>query len=99
MKQYSEYKETGIEWIGKIPQNWKIKKFKYLLKDIIGGGTPETSNPSYWEENGTPWVTIADISASNGTLKDTEKKVSSLGIESKKLKLIPRGTLLISMFI
>lgn len=30
MKRYKEYKDSGIEWIGEIPQNWEILKLKYL---------------------------------------------------------------------
>ena len=29
-------KDSGVEWIGEIPQEWDIKKFKYFF-DIIGG--------------------------------------------------------------
>jgi len=30
MRQYSSYKDSGIEWIGKIPFNWQVKKLKQL---------------------------------------------------------------------
>jgi type I restriction enzyme S subunit len=32
MKRYPEYKDSGIEWIGKIPKNWKLIFLKYILK-------------------------------------------------------------------
>jgi len=32
MKPYPKYKDSGIEWIGKIPEHWEIKKLKYSLK-------------------------------------------------------------------
>ena len=28
----SEMKDSGVEWIGKIPEDWKIKKIKYLFE-------------------------------------------------------------------
>ncbi len=31
MKKYSVYKDSGIEWIGEIPEHWEIKSLKYLL--------------------------------------------------------------------
>ena len=26
---YSEYKDSGLEWLGEIPKNWEIKRAKY----------------------------------------------------------------------
>ena len=38
-KPYPQYKESGIQWIGKIPEEWSSHKIKdYLEFDI--GGTP-----------------------------------------------------------
>jgi type I restriction enzyme S subunit len=30
MKRYEEYKDSGVEWLGVIPEHWNIKKTKYL---------------------------------------------------------------------
>lgn len=35
-----EMKDSGIEWIGEIPSNWKIKPIKYFTKTISKGATP-----------------------------------------------------------
>ncbi|ASF48553.1 restriction endonuclease subunit S [Methylovulum psychrotolerans] len=32
MREYPEYKSSGMEWIGEIPESWKIVKLKYLAK-------------------------------------------------------------------
>jgi len=33
MKRYDNYKSSGVEWIGNIPEHWSIKPIKYLLKE------------------------------------------------------------------
>jgi len=33
MKPYPSYKESGVEWIGEIPNDWSIKKVKYLFSN------------------------------------------------------------------
>lgn len=43
-----EMKDSGVEWIGKIPLNWYISKFKYI-SDAIGDGIHATPN---YNENG-----------------------------------------------
>ena len=40
-KQVREMKDSGIEWIGEIPKEWTIKKFKYTFKIIGGSGFKE----------------------------------------------------------
>ncbi len=36
MKPYPKYKDSGVEWIGKVPEGWEIKKLKYSDKVIMG---------------------------------------------------------------
>ena len=31
MKPYPKYKDSDIEWIGEIPEHWKLSKFKYCI--------------------------------------------------------------------
>lgn len=38
-KEYPSYKESGVEWLGEIPEQWGVKKFQYLfhIKKRIAG--------------------------------------------------------------
>jgi type I restriction enzyme S subunit len=56
-----QLKETGIEWLGKIPFDWSVKKLKYITK-LIADGTHVT--PSYME-NGFPFLRITDVEGDN----------------------------------
>ena len=29
MERYEKYKDSGVEWIGEIPEEWEVKKLKY----------------------------------------------------------------------
>ena len=40
MKKYDSYKDSGVEWIGKVPENWGISKVKFLF-DTQKGKTPK----------------------------------------------------------
>ena len=42
MKRYSEYKDSGVKWIGEIPKHWKRIKLKFLT-DSMQSGTNLTS--------------------------------------------------------
>lgn len=34
MQTYTHYKESGIDWIGQIPEHWVVRRFKYLFNEI-----------------------------------------------------------------
>ena len=54
-------KDSGVEWIGDIPEDWKVGKVKEYYKLQIGF-TPDTKNELYYDnENGYDWVTISDL--------------------------------------
>lgn len=40
--QPAEVKDSGVEWIGEIPEDWTLKKIKYLSDTISKGTTPST---------------------------------------------------------
>lgn len=34
MKKYDQYKNSGVEWLGEIPEHWETKRIKHLFKEI-----------------------------------------------------------------
>ena len=34
LEKYSSYKDSGVEWLGEIPEHWELKPIKYLKKNI-----------------------------------------------------------------
>ena len=89
------YKDSGIEWIGQIPEGWEVSKVKYKY-EFTTGFTPDTSNTEFYDdENGAIWVTIADIDE-NKYIFDSKSKLSSIYIETYTPKPVKKGSLLYS---
>lgn len=89
------YKDSGIEWIGEIPEGWEISKVKYKY-EFTTGFTPDTSNTEFYDdENGAIWVTIADMDE-NKYIFDSKSKLSSIYIETYTPKPVKKGSLLYS---
>jgi type I restriction enzyme S subunit len=44
MEPYPEYKDSGIEWIGEIPQHWDVTKLKHSLSKLESGNRENDSN-------------------------------------------------------
>ena len=70
-------KNSGIEWIGDIPDDWEVKRLKDVAISMNSGGTPNSSDESFYSDNGTPWVIIADMKTDFvfDTQKNYQKKV------------------------
>ncbi len=98
--RYPKYKASGVEWLGDVPEGWAVSCLKYSVSEIYSGGTPETGNQDYWatdEEDAIPWVAIGDMTRSSFVGR-TEKKITQSGLKSKRLRVLPKGTLLYSMY-
>ncbi|MCU0289141.1 MAG: hypothetical protein MUF15_22450 [Acidobacteria bacterium] len=59
MKPYPEYKDSGIEWIGKIPKNWEISSIK-KISNRIDVGIAEAATHAY-RDKGIPIIRSKNI--------------------------------------
>ena len=61
MKRYDSYKDSGVEWIGKIPSHWDLLKGKYSTKVV--SGFPFNSDLFTYDEDDSylPLIRIRDI--------------------------------------
>ena len=75
----------------KVPGNWTWVKVGDLCT-FIGGGTPDKTNPLYWNGN-ISWASVKDIKGSY--LYSTIDKISQLGLESSSSNLCEAGDLLL----
>ena len=53
-RRYPEYKESGVEWIGKFPKNWEVKRLKYVADLNMGQSPPSEEYNS--DQIGTPFL-------------------------------------------
>ena len=90
MKRYSEYKDSGVKWIGEIPGHWKITTLKRHCK-VNTGGTPSMSESRFYESPTIPWFTPGDLSE-NLKLSDSTRKLSKTVIKEGVCKLFPINT-------
>jgi type I restriction enzyme S subunit len=81
---------------GHIPQGWTVQPVGKVV-DCVGGGTPSTTEPKYWEGGTHHWTTPKDFSSLQApVLLDTDRKLTDTGIAKISSGLLPAGTLLLS---
>lgn len=90
-------KDSGIEWLGEVPEHWEVWKLSHAF-DVIGSGTtPKSDNATFYDDGETAWVNTGDLN--DGDLFDCEKRVTELALaEHSSLKIFPPGSLVIAMY-
>jgi type I restriction enzyme S subunit len=77
-----------------MPKNWKTYKLSEVIQ-IIGGGTPKTSIPEFW--NGSiPWLSVKDFQGEQKFVFQTEKTITEEGLKKSSTKILPKGAIIIS---
>ncbi|MEK5768179.1 MULTISPECIES: restriction endonuclease subunit S [Acinetobacter] len=95
-QKYAEYKDSGVEWLGEIPNDWEMWKLSHAYTEIGSGTTPSTSNEENFEGN-IPWVTTGELR--ENLILDTKKNVSQRTIQQfPTLKKYPIGSVAIAMY-
>lgn len=73
---------------------WREVKL-YDIIDIIGGGTPKTSVDEYWGGD-IPWLSVVDFNNGRKYVFETEKKITTIGLENSSTKMLDEGDVIIS---
>ena len=74
---------------------WKEYKFSDIA-EVIGGGTPDTFNVSYWNGD-IPWLTPKDLTGySKIYISKGERNITSDGLKNSSAKLLPKDTVLLT---
>jgi len=87
---YMEYKDSGVEWLGDVPQHWQVTILKYNCS-FSGGGTPSKEKPEYWGGD-IPWVSPKDMKVFK--LVDTEDKITKDALLESSTNMVKTGALL-----
>ncbi len=54
-------KDSGVEWIGEIPEHWEVKRNGFLARIIRGASPRPAGHPLYFGGNAVPWIAVGDI--------------------------------------
>ena len=86
-------KDSGVEWIGEIPEEWETLILKRIAH-VLTGTTPSTAEEKYWNNPNYTWYTPSDIKEDSIKLDDSERKVNSCAVSEGAIKEFPSGSLL-----
>jgi type I restriction enzyme S subunit len=92
--RFPAHEHTPI--IDSIPEGWERKKIGDIC-ETVGGGTPSTNNPEYWNDGNITWVVPTDVTRNKClALLDSERKITEAGLKNSSAKLVPPDTILMT---
>ena len=88
-------RDSGVEWLGEVPEHWEVSKFGYVSQVVRGGSPRPAGDPTLFNGDYSPWVTVAEITKDDEVyLTSTETFLTKKG--SDQCRIFKSGTLLLS---
>lgn len=72
------FKPSGVEWLGDVPEHWKVKRLKYLAH-LQTGNTPSKSDDDNYSDDGLLWVKPDNLSEFV-PINETKESLSDKGL-------------------
>lgn len=91
-KRYERYKDSGVEWIGEIPEHWEVGRLKSSIKSCrngIWGDEPQGDNDD------VACIRVADFNRTNMEIEVNDLTIRNVPASKQKMYLLKHGDLLI----
>ena len=90
-------KESGIDWIGQIPEEWEVKDIKHIFEEIGSGSTPKSDNEIFYDGD-INWIQSGDLYQTD-TVTSVSKTISYQGFKSTSaLKIYKHPFIALAMY-
>ena len=87
-------KDSGVQWIGEVPEHWEVCKIKNKFM-IISGGTPKSDVESYWNGD-VVWVTPADYNTEDKVIVKGKRNITKEGLKNSSATILPKNSIIFS---
>ena len=71
---------------------WEQRQLGELVTTTIGGGTPSTSNPAYWDGE-IPWIQSSNVLEDTLFDVDIPKAITQKGLEESAAQIVPENSI------
>ncbi len=87
-------KDSGVEWLGEIPEHWGSINLKWVSK-IYSGGTPSKNNEDYWQNGTIPWLNSGTVN--QFYITEPSELITDEALNNSSAKWIPENSLVIAL--
>jgi|SRR5690625_2712516 len=90
-------KDSGIEWLGEIPEHWEVKRLSWCFEIIGSGTTPKAGSDEYYLNGEFNWLLTGDLT--DGEIWETSKKITQQALDDHtSLKEYPENSIVMAMY-
>ena len=87
-------KDSGVEWIGAVPEHWKVSRIGWSC--LVGNGcTPSRSDTTYWKGGDYPWLNSSKANLEKVT--EADQFVTEKALKECALPIVTPGSVLIAI--
>ncbi len=95
LRPYPKYKNSGVEWLGEIPEEWGTESLRRIGR-ITNGSTPDSTNEKYWNGN-IVWFTPDDLGKNQTKyIRESKRKITVAGYKNCGTVIVPKNSLILS---
>ncbi len=94
LPRYAEYKDSGVDWLERVPAHWETVSLKWVCQRY-SGGTPDKKRLDFWEEGTIPWLNSGAVN--DGRIYEASAFITQAAFESSSAKWIPPKALLMAL--
>lgn len=94
INQNVKLKDSGIEWLGDIPEHWDAVSLKWV-SNIYSGGTPSKNKPEYWTNGTIPWLNSGTVN--QWDITEPSEYITEEALNNSSAKWIPEKAILMAL--
>jgi len=77
-------KDSGIEWLGEIPEHWEVKKLKFATNLLRGKFTPRPRNDPKYYDGKYPFIQTGNLTSTSKYIETYNQTLNELGRDVSK---------------
>jgi restriction endonuclease S subunit len=93
---YAAYKDSGVPWLGQVPEHWEVRRLKYICRREKNGSTPPTDRLDYYADSGLPWYSPPSL-GSDVVIGEPTRFVTETAVLDGKVRVIEPPALAVSV--
>lgn len=87
-------KDSGLEWLGAVPQHWSVARMGYFAT-VENGTTPRRDLSEYWDRGDIPWLASGEVNQIH--IREAAEFITVQALSECSLRLLPVGTVVVGM--
>jgi type I restriction enzyme S subunit len=91
LKPNVKTKDSGVEWIGQVPEQWTIGRLGHFAT-VENGTTPSRANDAYWTGGNIAWLGSGEVN--QVVVTEPTEYITELALRECSLRLLPKGTII-----